>query len=160
MPKTYEKIATTTLGSATSSVAFSSIPSTYTDFVLVCNVIRTAGSDMEFQLNSDTGSNYSFTYVFGTGSSTGSGRAGNQTKGNLGYSSSTDPMTMILQASNYSSTSIFKTLTARNSAAGNTVSAISNFYRSNSAITAITMTLNAGNFNTNSTFTIYGIKAA
>jgi hypothetical protein len=157
---TYTAIATQTLGSAAASVTFSSIPSTYTDLVIVCNIIRTTGSDVEFQLNSDTGSNYSFTYLFGDGSSTGSGRASSQTKGNLGYSSSTNPMTLIIQAQNYSNTTTNKTLLARSSAASSTVSAIVNLYRSTSAISSIVLTPNAGNFNTNSVFSIYGIKAA
>jgi hypothetical protein len=36
MASTYEPIATTTLGTATASVTFSSISGAYTDLVLVC----------------------------------------------------------------------------------------------------------------------------
>ena len=157
---TYVALATNTLGSAAASVTFSSIPGTYTDLVLVCNIIRTAGADVEFQLNSDTGSNYSFTYIYGDGSTAASGRASNQTKGNAGYSASTNPMTMIMQLQNYSNTTTNKTMLVRNSAASSTVSAIVNLYRSTSAISSIVLTPNAGNFNTNSVFSIYGIKAA
>ena len=35
MASTYEKIATTTLGSATASYTFSSISGTYTDLILI-----------------------------------------------------------------------------------------------------------------------------
>ena len=160
MPSTYTPIATQTLGSAAASVTFSSIPSTYTDLIIVCNIIRTTGADVEFQLNSDTGSNYSFTYIYGDGSTAASGRASSQTKGNAGYSSSTNPMTLIIQAQNYSNTTTFKTLLVRNSPASSVVSSIVNLYRSTSAISSIVLTPNAGNFNTNSVFTIYGIKAA
>ena len=62
-------IATTTLGSAASSITFSSIPSTYTDLRLV--VVPTSGASVTVALrfNSDTGTNYSRTYLFGNGAS-------------------------------------------------------------------------------------------
>jgi hypothetical protein len=61
MAITYEPIATTTLGTSESSVTFSSISGSYTDLVLICAVKNTAnnGDEVAFQLNSDTGSNYS-----------------------------------------------------------------------------------------------------
>jgi hypothetical protein len=161
MPKTYEPIATQTLGSATATVTFSSIPGTYTDLILIANVKRTAGSDIEIQLNGDTGSNYSFTYLYGTGSATGSGRASDQTKGNIGYSGTTSFTTQIVQFMNYSNTTTNKTFIGRNSPAdAGDVSTLVNLYRSTSAITSILLDPNSGNLDTGSTFTLYGIKSA
>ena len=161
MPNTYEPIATTTLGSAQATVTISSIPSTYTDLILVCNVKRTAGSDIEVQLNGDTGSNYSFTYLYGTGSAVGSGRTSNQTKANIGYAASTNFTTQIVQFMNYSNTTTNKTFIARNSPGDSgDVSAIVNLYRSTSAISSILLDPNSGNFATGSTFTLYGVKNA
>jgi len=158
---TFEAIATQTLGSATASVDFTSIPGTYTDLILIANVKRTAGSDIEIQLNGDTASNYSFTYIYGTGSTAGSGRASNQTKGNIGYAGTTNFTTQIVQFMNYSNTTTNKTFIGRNSPAdAGDVSALVNLYRSTSAITSILLDPLSGNFDTGSTFSLYGIASA
>ena len=62
MAITYEPIATTTLGSATASVTFSSLGS-YTDIVLVCSVQSASSGDarINIRFNGDTASNYSGT---------------------------------------------------------------------------------------------------
>jgi hypothetical protein len=79
---TYEAIATQTLGSAAASVTFSSIPGTYTDLVVVIAGTLTTGSDnVSFQLNGDSGANYSVTVLTGDGSTASSGRASNLTDG-------------------------------------------------------------------------------
>jgi len=66
---TYNCIATTTLGSAQSSVTFSSITGSYTDLVLVFSNVKLSSGDsaIDIQVGNgsvDTGSNYSFT-IFG-----------------------------------------------------------------------------------------------
>jgi len=75
MAITYEPIATTTLGSATASVTFSSLGS-YTDIVLVCSVQSASSGDarINIRFNGDTASNYSGTFMYGDGSAAGSGR--------------------------------------------------------------------------------------
>jgi hypothetical protein len=65
MTATYEKIATSTLGSTASDVTFSSISGSYTDLVLIVNETCSTGSGLNVQFNSDTGSNYSSTYMYG-----------------------------------------------------------------------------------------------
>jgi hypothetical protein len=73
MPATYEPIATTTLGSAAASISFSSIPSTYTDLrVVIIGRNATSSSVWRFRLNSDTASNYSYTYISGNGTTASS----------------------------------------------------------------------------------------
>ena len=62
MPLTHKLIASTTIGSSTSTVTFSSIPSTY-DHLLVKTSVRTNRSvdgyaDVSFYFNGDQGSNY------------------------------------------------------------------------------------------------------
>jgi len=84
MPATYEPIATTTLTGGT-SYTFTSIPATYTDLVLVVNAATASGSsNLAMQFNADTGSNYSFTRIFGNGSSASSSRAANVTDNYIG----------------------------------------------------------------------------
>lgn len=57
MAATYDKIATTTIGSDTSTVTFNSIPNTYTDLKLVFNGRSNGFFGLRF--NGDSGSNYS-----------------------------------------------------------------------------------------------------
>lgn len=77
MPATYEPIATTTLGSAASSITFSSIPGTYTDLRLVVVGVNSSGSAAYFgiRVNGDTATNYSYTNLRGDGSAASSQRA-------------------------------------------------------------------------------------
>jgi len=59
MPTTYEPIATTTLGSATASITFSTISGAYTDLVLVASITGVSvATDPWIRINSDTGANF------------------------------------------------------------------------------------------------------
>jgi hypothetical protein len=164
MASTYEKIATTTLGSA-GTVTFSSIPGTYTDIVLISSAKNSsrAGGTYQIVINSDTASNYSATYMQGTGAGANSGRFTNNT---VAYTSrSSDPSGSeyapgIVHFMNYSNTTTYKTLLSRGNEASATTIAFVNLWRSTSAITSISINSGNANFNSGSTFTLYGIKAA
>lgn len=159
MTVTYEAIASQTLGSAASTVTFSSIPSTYTDLVLVVNGFTTIDVQTYIQVNGDTGSNYSVTTMLGDGSSASSSReSGQQAIAAGGYGTSANG-NKIVQIQNYSNTTTNKTLLIRANAAGSFVQARVGLYRSISAITSITHYVTSGNFATGSTFSLYGIKA-
>jgi hypothetical protein len=164
MASTYEPIATTTLGSAASSVTFSSISGTYTDLVLIVSHLGTlATAEARIQLNSDTGSNYSWTQLYGNGSSAASYRASSATSLPLlpnEASSTTVPSTLIVNLQNYSNSTTNKTVLYRSSVTSLATSANVGLYRSTSAITAINVFTNVSTFATGSTFTLYGIKAA
>jgi hypothetical protein len=166
MPATYEPIATNTLGSATSSVTFSSISASYTDLVLVCNVIAVSGAafDTWIRFNGDTGSNYSFTSMNGTGSAAQSFRASNQTSMAVDRQASvrsTSRVIQIVNIQNYSNATTYKTSIVRGSAPSDAVEALVGLWRSTAAINEITFSNStSGNFDTGSTFTLYGIKSA
>jgi len=168
MPATYDKIATTTLGSAAADVTFSSISGAYTDLVVVMNIFTSAdGSTPQFQFNTDTGSNYSTTFLEGSGSTATSSRQSSQTDIQFSFNvggNSTNPQPIIANINNYSNTTTYKTVIGRyNSASGGTypgVGAIVGLWRSTSAITAIKIFPGSGNFNSGSTFTLYGILKA
>jgi hypothetical protein len=165
MPKTYEPIATQTLGSAAASVTFSSITGSYTDLVLIINGSVTSGNpSVWMRFNSDSGSNYSFTRLTGNGTSALSSREVSQTKGNIASAfgmTTTYETNLVVQIMNYSNTTTNKTTLARaNTPSLGTESSV-NLYRSTSAITAIEiLNSSATNFSTGSTFSLYGIKAA
>ncbi len=162
---TYTPIATTTLGSATASYTFSSIPSTYTDLVLIASGTLDSGTDQDlrFQLNGDSGSNYSATFLYGSGSAANSNRISNDTYGMLDYYgsfSTTQRNVYISNFMNYSNTTTFKTIVGRGNRANSGTDAVVNLWRSTSAITSILLTCPGRNMATGSTFTLYGIAAA
>jgi phage-related tail fiber protein len=164
MAITYEPLATTTLGSAASSVTFSSISGSYTDLVLVVSATWSGGSNSSFgfRLNSDTGSNYSITQLYGDGSSASSGRQSNQTKAVIGQINPTEFGTTIFQFQNYSNATTYKTTLSRSNVAGVITLAGVALWRNTAAITRIDLEYfdSAGTFDTGSTFTLYGIKSA
>ena len=161
---TYTPIATTTLGSAQASVTFSSIPSTYTDLILILKTGEDTTSDGNtfVQFNSDTSTNYSMTQLFGDGSSASSARNTSQVKTgiytNYGAGANTYG-TGIAHIMNYANTTTYKTMISRGNNETGTIARI-HLWRSTSAINSIYMFLNSGNFKAGSMFTLYGILAA
>ena len=165
MATTYEPIATQTLGSSAASVTFSSISGTYTDLVLVATPKVTANTTFGVRFNSDTGSNYSATLLYGDGTSAASTRVTSQTEIRVTYvgtARTTNTGMFKVQIQNYSNSSTYKTLLSREDWAGEGTGAIVGLWRSTSAITSITIIPMSGGtiIDTGSTFTLYGIKAA
>jgi len=166
MPATYEPIATTTLGSDSTSVVFSSIPQTYTDLIMVFNGYNTVATamDFEYEINSDSGSNYSETLLQGDGSSASSSRHSNYGGGIIGSIWSTGRATVIGHFMNYANTTTYKTCLGRFSTpSGGLVGATVSLWRNTNAITSLNFNQPAGQsgqFASGSTFTLYGIKAA
>lgn len=158
MASTYEPIATYTAPSTTSTYTFSSIPSTYTDLRLVVNGNLTSLEDIGVRLNGDTGSNYSYTGLTGTGSSATSNRQSNQSYAYVGSLDGSASMT-IYDFMNYSNATTYKTFLNRTSAAGWVVYTRVGLWRSTSAVNSITLTP-VNSFATGTTLTLYGIKAA
>jgi hypothetical protein len=163
MPMTYEPIATTTLTTAQSSVTFSSIPGTYTDLVIVCQVaFVTAANEIRLRFNSDSGSNYSYTRLKGNGSSASSDRYSNDNHIHIG-SPGNDAVigNSINQINNYSNTTTYKTVVSRSNFTNRELIATAGTWRSTAAITTVYIDNSGGqNITSGSTFTIYGIKAA
>ncbi len=160
MAATYDKIATQTISTSTATLTFSSIATTYTDRVLVCNIIDTGINVTAIQVGTgslDTGSNYSDTRFYGDGSSTGSARDSAATYMYLGTTSSSRAV-QIYNFQNYANTTNRKTVVAKISDNGYRVGAGVGLWRSTAAINTIKI-FGGSNWN-GSTFTLYGIKAA
>ncbi len=165
MAITYEPISTQTLANTTTStVTFSSIPATYTDLILICSVGNNSGTGsggMQTRYNNDTGSNYSWTYLVGNGTSASSGRNSNATYFDTAMENDTTNYGIIItQVMNYSNATTFKTAITRGSASTKEAGANVSLYRSTSAINRIDCIKADGNFKNGSTFTLYGIKSA
>jgi hypothetical protein len=161
---TYTPIATTTLGSAASSYTFSSIPSTYTDLVLVAVATVSGDSSTYIRVGNgsvDTGTNYSITNLGGSGSAASSGRLTNESALPWNRVTSNAAQTMYtFNIMNYSNSTTYKTILNRtNGTTG--VEAIVGLWRSTAAINVLQIFASTGNtFNTGATFTLYGIAAA
>jgi hypothetical protein len=167
---TYEPIATTTVsGGSTSEVQFASISGSYTDLIIVGNLGAATNSYTSARFNSDTGSNYSFTELYGNGSSAASDRASNKSIADFAFNVQNQSGVngnFIAQIMNYSNSTTYKTVLCRNNLADFGTGATVVLWRSTAAITNIklyTSTANGANqynFASGSTFTLYGIAAA
>lgn len=164
MPATYEPIATTTLGSSSSSITLSNIPSSYTDLRLVF-VPRGAGVEVRpfLEFNGDTNNNYSRVTLQGNGGSVQSTRSnsfsyiasntnistsgvGVYTADILGYSGSTFKP-VILNSS------------ADNNASPSGVDVVMGTWRNTAALSSIRIWY-ISSFGTGTTATLYGILKA
>lgn len=158
---TYEPIATTTLNSTT-SFTFSSIPSTYTDLILVVNGVVSSGtSNLNLRFNSDSGSNYSYTQLAADGATVLSSRQTNSTYARVDYYGylSTTRSIHIVHIMNYSNTTTFKTAISRANNTSNGLSAVVNVWRSTAAINSVS-SANVTDLGSGSVITLYGITAA
>jgi len=163
MPSTYEPIATTTLGTAASSITFSSIPATYTDLRLVLTEFSSNTATTRLRFNSDSGTNYSSTSLFGSGTAAGSGRQADDTGIWLDYyagGSTTIPLLQIADIFSYAGSTNKTVLVNGNSDKNGSgaVERIVGLWRNTSAITSVTAARDSGNYNTGTTATLYGIK--
>lgn len=165
---TYEPIATTTVsGSNSSSVTFSSLGS-YTDIIAIIRVIgATDYASLFLRFNSDTGSNYSSTSLYGSGTAASSGRDTSAVRMRIAWpyqGTGTDKIS-------FSKVHIFsyagstnKTILAEGANDQNAAGDVDRFvglWRNTSAITSITFDTGGSTaFKIGSTFTLYGIKAA
>lgn len=154
-------IATTTLGSAASSITFNSISSAYTDLRLVVTHTGTSGYvSLIMTFNSDTGTNYSNTYLRGNGSAASSGRNTSQSNIWLNYDGAyTIPNFHSVDIFSYGG-STYKTCLITGAedrnGAGNAYNQVG-LWRSTSAINTITLTADSGTYAIGTTATLYGI---
>jgi len=154
---TYTPIATTTLGSAAASYTFSSIPSTYTDLVLIINP-NSYVENMNYQFNGDTATNYSNTFLFGDGSTTYSTRGSNRTSISGTVSGGWEIVRYNIM--NYSNTTTYKSVLNRMDDAASYVGTNVGLWRSTAAINSIKINAGTGNLPSGLMATLYGIAAA
>lgn len=160
MPATYEPIATTTLGSAASTISFTSIGSGYTDLRLIVRQIGGGGSPGVI-FNSDSGTNYSTTSLRGNGTTADSVRATSQTRMASSLNDAYDYVSFFTvdifsYAGSTNKTSLF-TFSNDFNGSGNVLRQVG-LWRSTAAITSITLNYNGTNeYRIGTTATLYGI---
>jgi len=166
MATTYDKIATTTLSSASANITFSSITSAYTDLRIVLTSTGSVANYAKINFNSDTATNYSDTVIYGDGTTAYSARDTSAATVFLdgGYTqmSTTIPAFYTVDIFSYAG-STFKTFLSTASIDKNgsgSVARVVGLWRSTSAITSIALAVNTGNFAIGTSATLYGILKA
>jgi hypothetical protein len=168
MATTYEKIATSTLGSAAPTIEFTSISSAYTDLrIVLVATTDTGGKSPRLRFNSDAGTNYSMTELTGNGASAATNQQTNRNQIDLYYSgsgtSATIPMMWTIDIFSYAGSTYKTCLVTRSSdqnGSGEVMREVS-LWRSTSAISTVLFNLStSGNYATGTTATLYGILKA
>lgn len=164
----YESIATVTVGSGgSSSVSFSSIPSTYTHLqIRVMGAMTASGADdLCLRFNSDTSSNYATHYLVGNGTSASAGSYTSATFTRAGANAmptATNTFGVaVIDLLDYANTSKYKTmraLTGNDTNGAGYVALGSGLWQSTSAINTILLYPFASTFPQYSSFALYGIK--
>ena len=155
---TYDKIATFTVTSA-GNIDFSSIPSTYTDLVVVLRGKTSTGTgNISLRFNGDTASNYSRLRFLAYGSNADSEAQTNQTSASFSDWGSIEGAA-IINIFSYANTTTWKNFTTRGTEPDYT-SMYTGQWRSTSAINSITFIKSGANFSVGTTATIYGIARA
>lgn len=157
---TYIALDKVTVGTATPSITFNSVPQGYTDLVIIAaGTTASASASLQFQFNGDTTSSYSSTWMDGDGTSATSSRETSTTYTYWG-SITNQQTTSIGQIMNYSNATTYKTILGRGSNAPERVRAYVGLWRNTAAITSVTIKNNGPfNFTSGTTFSLYGIKA-
>jgi hypothetical protein len=167
----YDSLANVTLSATASSITFSGIPSGYKHLQIriSAQTNRASGlSDCQIQLNGDTGSNYSWHSLVGSGSAA-SASAGTSTAfmvlGSNSIPSSGSQANiyngLVIDVLDYANTNKYKTLRGLGGDDANGsgyVSLNSGSWRNTSAITSIVIYPDTGSMNTYSSFALYGVK--
>jgi hypothetical protein len=161
----YESIATTTVGAGgASTITFSSIPSTYKHLQIRGSVLLTAANNLRMQVNGDTGSNYSWHQLIGSGGAATASAAINTVFMVYGYYAGTANASeaVVMDILDYADTNKNKTIRTLEgndiNGAGGYVGLWSGNWRSTSAINSISLILPSGLFDINAKVALYGIK--
>jgi hypothetical protein len=156
---TYIALATTTLGSAASSVTFSSIPGTYRDLVIVFDGSITSGATTDYRVTLNAvSSGYSQVFAYGNGSATASSSDASLSYAPLGRAS-TNRGVQIWNFMDYSATDKHKTILDRGNSAGSDLLMRAVRWASTNAINSITIQLPGTTITATSSISLYGVAA-
>ena len=165
--KDFDSIATTTVGTAVSSITFSSIPSTYRHLQIRVMVNPSFGDDLRLQLNGDTtAANYYTHYLVGTGSAASASGASTYYSGlGLGYNDAALASSFgvhiidILDYANTSKNTTVRTLRGADYNTSGQITLLSGLWMNTAAVSSIVIANRGGaNMTQYSSFALYGVK--
>ena len=164
-------LANSTLGAPAANIDFSAISQSWAHLMLVCYLrgdTAATSTTTLMRFNADTAANYDYQHVAGQAATASAAEAFAQTSIYLGPSPANTAGANLFnavvisipyysQATNNKS-SASRTGMKRGTATGNIeVYGLAGFWRSNAAITQVTLLPGAGSFNTGSRVTLYGL---
>lgn len=160
----FESIATATGTGSSGTITFSSIPSTFKQLQIRGIAYDGSANNIWLRVNSDTGTNYSRHTIHATGAAVSADGLATRSEINTrlygGYTTNI-LSAWVIDILDYASTSKYKTVRGfagyDQNGAGN-ISVFSGLWQSTSATTSISIIDSVGNFNTQTTFALYGIK--
>jgi hypothetical protein len=162
----YESIANITVpvGTTLTTISFAGIPSTYTHLqVRAFTANASSVTGIKGRFNGDTGSNYAYHLLYGTGSAAAASAQTTQTALQPGFTSSTTaPSVFIMDVLDYANTNKFKTTRSLDGGDANgsgDVILYSGLWQSTSAITSVSFSMaDNSSFPAFSQFALYGIR--
>jgi hypothetical protein len=161
----FEAIAVTTLNASAANVEFTSIPSTYQHLQLRAFYLSgSSNQNLAIQFNGDTASNYALHELYGSGATAGAIGTADTVFASAGFTpGSTHPGIAIVDILDYKNTSKYtttRTIWGHDvNGSGGYVGMSSGLWENTNAITSIKLYhTNSNNFNTYSSFALYGIR--
>jgi hypothetical protein len=161
MPTTYTTVASYTFASAGTVYTFSSIPSTYTDLVLVMSNINSGGATgLNIRINGDTGSNYAYMRMYGSSSTINSDGDTSLSTGGASIGIIDTGVSVVTSNwQNYANTTMFKSIITQH--AGPQYNDVyATLWANTTAINSIQFSQGGQNFDIGTNFTLYGILKA
>lgn len=153
-------LANITLSTSAATVTFNSLSQVYRDIMLVCSALATtSGQAGRLRLNNDSGANYTFVQMYGTGSSYGSSGSSGATEM---YGLPAEPTAItnsIFNILDYSATNKHKTALIRDNNPDSITRGMAIRWANTSAITSLNLFMTSGNFAAGTTFALYGVSA-
>lgn len=154
MTAAWKPLATTTLSSSASTVSFGSIPSGYSDLMVVADFQASTGGLFGMRLNNDSSTSYHRRYLIGGGTSATGGGDSSYTYFRV---KATGTFRTIIEAQvfDYSKTNKQKMTLFRCNASAETVLTAGN-YPQTTAVSSVECILTTGTFNAGATFSLWG----
>jgi hypothetical protein len=160
----FDSIATVTPYTTTTTVVFSSIPSTYRHLQLRATAASAAAANMVIRLNGDTGTNYSWHFLEGNGATTSAG--GSVSNGYMlgpvttnTASAYTGIIIDILDYKDTNKNTTVRTLSGVDLNGSSTwLNMFSGAWFNTAAVNSISITVSGTTFAANSHWALYGIK--
>lgn len=158
---TYDLITSNTLTSNTTTVSFTSLPTSYVDLRLVIEGQATASSYYAFmRFNNDSSSTYRAVWIYADSSGRGSSGAGDN-KFQIGaqgsYWDNNSNSLAVIDILDYRGSTKNRSMLCRFNKAGTYVDLMAGQLYNTSTVTSIQVTMNVGQFASGTTMNLYGI---